>query len=116
MNIIADAFKDLNDLKETVVSLKNDVQSIVKNFSKTTNKTTQKTNEIDENNIDYDLNKDGKISPIEIMLVKTIQAISSKQQDASTKNQHTALYMLISILLFLALQVILAAFGMQVSL
>lgn len=116
MKIIGEEIKDLSDLKQNVINLKKDFKSISENLEAIKSKKVKKNDTIGNDKLDYDINKDGKISPIEIMLVKTIQAIASKQQDTSAKNQHTSLWMLISTLLFLALLVILQAFGMQVSL
>jgi ABC-type uncharacterized transport system ATPase subunit len=112
---IVEEIKDLNELKQTVIALKKNVEDLSGNIKEITSKKAKKNDIIEDEQIDFDLNKDGKISPIEIMLVKLIQKISEKQQETSVKNQHTGLYMLIATLLFLALQVILAAFGMQVS-
>ena len=116
---IAEQFKDLNELKETVVGLVNNVASLTENIKKLTEKASdvnikKKSNE-DYYNEDFDLDKDGKVTPLEIMVVKTLQTIATSQQKTFIKGQKNSLWMLLATLAFLSLQVIFGAFGIQLS-
>jgi hypothetical protein len=103
VKIIAEDIKDLNELKQIVVDLKNSVKEISEDI---------KTTKV-ENDSDYDLNNDGKVTSLEMMVVRTLQSIASNQQKTFISGQKISLWMLISTLTFLAFQVIFGAFGIQ---
>ena len=115
---IAEQFKDLNQLKETVVGLVNNVASLTENIKKLTEKASDvniKKKSKEDYNEEFDLDKDGKVTPLEIMVVKTLQTIATSQQKTFIKGQKNSLWMLLATLAFLSLQVIFGAFGIQLS-
>lgn len=112
---IAEEIKDLNELKEIVIDLVNNVKLITENVKELSENAPDGKNSNEDYNEDYDLNKDGKTTPLEIMVVKTLQTIATSQQKTFIQGQKTSLWMLLATLAFLSLQVIFAALGIRVS-
>jgi hypothetical protein len=106
------------DIKNIVTTLAGQVGSLTDNVKKII---TEKGSDVkvkaksEVNEVDYDLDQDGKVTSLEIMVVRTLQTIATSQQRTFIKGQKNSLLMLVATLVFLSLQVIFAAFGIPLS-
>ncbi len=100
---------NLKDLSDTVSTLKKDMKDLTSNIKDITlalkdSKNKPISNSSNSSNSDMDLNGDGTVSKIEVMVVKTLQSVAEK-------TQRNNIYTLGLVLGFLLLSAILAHFG-----